>query len=514
MNCLNFKNARKYIIFLNVWLVISIYLVFRLKFLGYVQRWDGNWYLDLFNTGLSVFQRFDFNSISWWKEVWLSANFLGHPSIAYVLWLYFGNILIGDVNTSINVVNISLSMISIYAFYNIACRFYPNRKFENFLITLLFSFNPLFLATSVSLNLDFPLLIFEVALLHALLYRKWFLVGLWGLSLLFCKETGLVIYLLSTVFYFIFYRKELKFTNCLYLFVPGFIWILSKFILGGLGWNNAGEISDASHSVWRWGSTCMFCFGINENNIKLRLSQIFIMNFGWILTIVVIIAILKLLYSLRKKIDYRFNTNTKIFLVILFTFLGWLGANLLLVVMPFPRYVVAGVFYLIFIFYVSLNYLLHNKRCAQQFLLVIILVLNIFQVVEAIDPSMSLIYGRVYLGKHLSSPIFGFHDGLVYNLQFVFVDGLENEVSKVLTTRRLLGDNTTGYFFQGIKNFRSINDLYVENIKKGDEWQYVYVPWLSSENSMLIIENNFDILSKQSVVWDGYDTTIFNLVAK
>lgn len=501
---------------LGIFFLLILFFLFRLHYSGYSQRWDSRWYLDLLNTAISIVSKKQILSIFWWKQLWQAANFLGHPSIGYVGWLLFIGKIVGF-KWMVDITNIILAIFAISSFYKIIIFFSSKDRIGNLLATALFAFNPLFLASSVSLNLDFPILVFEIIWFESLLNKKYLLSALSGLMLVFSKEIGLLVYFATILGFGVFYWRRTKLIKLGYIVFPGLIWLLSYLLLGKLGWNNTNVPVDKDSTIWRWGNNCMFCFGINFDYIKVRLFQIFVMNFGWVMLLVDIFAIVKFLiyFSVRKRF-LSANRNQIVWGLILgLVFFGWIISNLLLVVMPFSRYMTAGIFFVIIFFVIALQYLLQKNYRVKYLVLTLLLCLNIIQAVIAVDPVVGWFYGVNYLGSHKSSPIYGYHDGLVYNLQFMFVDGLEKEVEKAIGGNgKLLGDDTTGYFFQHIPNVISLNTIDKSKLIKGETWQYIDVPWLQSTNSQKIVDTLFNKSGSKNVEWHGYEVIIDNLIVK
>jgi len=499
--------------------IVIFYSLTRLQFLGYSQYWDANWYLELLDGAINSITSERFNLINMIKVFLKDFNVLGHPSMGYMGIMSLTQILNRGNVVFLNVGNMLLSIIAIWAFYKIVTYFYPNKIIENVLITIIFVFNPLFYATSIFFNLDFPLLVFSILLFESYIFKRKFWYIFWSTMLVFSKETGIFIYLsfFSSFNYFEivkkgkFFNKD-KILRIIYLFIPIILFLFYLFYSKGQLWNNESSSFDESFKfVWR--NNCNFCIGFNLTNIKTRLFQIYIMNFSWLMSSIIIFSIIKSIIS-RKKILNTFDENKKhLSKVILFVFIFFVLFNLLVVVMNFPRYVVTSVFFLILIFYFSNDFLFSKTMLIKKLFLFIIAVLMFIQTFKAIDPSPQILFGSRYIGKNVSSPIFGSNDGMVFNSEFIFIDKITNMIN-INSSKDigLINDKYTSYFFKNLKFVGSLENLDELFTRGYEKLRYVYVPWLSSKEDFFLKVNNLYAI-KNSEIFDykGFYVEVYDL---
>lgn len=502
--------------------IISIetfYVATHLQFLKYTQYWDANWYWSILQQSTRKLLDSATSLTSIFSSFIENFNFIGHPSMAYTGLLGIGQI-IGDGSVvTLNTVNMVLAMLAIWAFYNIVSVIFPSHRYENILITLIFAFNPLFYATSISLNLDFPLLVFTVLMVESYIKERKILFLIWSLFLVFSKETGLVIYLSFYLGNLIFNlikknmftkRKELLKT-VLYFTVPIIFFGLYLINSRGILWNDLAS----KGFDYVWGNNCYFCFGYRHDYVLRRLFQIFIMNFSWIMSAFITIY-LYTRFILRSKSKIIVNNYKNIIQVLIFVFVCFVIFNSITIVMIFPRYVVAGVFFFIMIFYASYLSLFRRRGKVRRNVLVIIFMLMFIQTFWSIDPVPRILYGTTYMGRNISFKGNGYNDGLVYNTQFVFVDGLTKVINDdVPSGTGLIIDNATSYFWKDLNIVGRVEDLPALKDAGHERLRYVFIPWMSHLENELYNYINVLYVVKDSKFLDyrGYYVQVFDIEA-
>jgi len=513
-----FYSSNKAIVLLAV-----LYSITHLQYLSFAQYWDSNWYWVLLRSGVGNLKEVALRSGDIVRTFIESFNFLGHPSMGYVglmsisQFIDYGNVAL------LNIENVILAVLAIYAFYRIAQYFFPERGTDNILITAIFAFNPLFYATSISFNLDFGVLIFEVLMFEAIIYRKflWFL--LWATILIFTKEIGIIIFLSFIVAYLLFFalkrwwksKRRIEVHKVLFWILPLMIFGVYFYYTRGNLWKNVALENTGNTNFFTWNDNGMFTFGMNTKNVIIRLFQIFVMNFGWVSSFTVIAIWLKAeIFGERLLQDFS-EEKRDIARVLGGTFFVFLVFNLLTIVMPFSRYVVPGVFFTVLIFYLLVQTLNRKHFFIRRAVLALVLLLTVTQTFKAIDPSPQILFGKNYLGENVSSPFFGFHDGLVYNSEFVFVDKLEKKTINYLTGgSSIVLDKEATYFFKDIKQvgtLDSLDKIYRTGVKK---LRYIHIPWFGKkEESLAKINKYYSIQAERTVDYKGYFVEIYDLKA-
>jgi len=479
-------------------LLISIlYLVFHVKFLNYSQYWDSEWYWQLLISAVSNVINYNGNISGLIETLLVNFNFLGHPSMGYVFLLSISQFLdLGNV-VLLNLTNTLLGLTAVIGFYYFVKLLFPKNIVNNLIIVGIFAFNPLFFATSISLNLDFALLVFLLLTVTSLFYKKYNLFFLFSLLLIFSKETGLLIYISILVSTLLFRPDDFKRHKYTFL-IPIIIFILYLYQGNWNLWNASAVSNEGNGLSVIFSNEKMFSFGINLNNILLRFFQIFVMNFNWLMTPFIVAGLLKI--------------KDKNFWFLVFILAPFLLFNFLYTVMPFSRYTVSSVFLIISLFYFSINKLIKNKKIIRL-ILVPVLVVMFIQVFMPLDPSPIILYGKNYIGKNISSPVFGYRDGLVYNTQFYFVDELSRMINKRSNkSEGIILDTGAQYFFKNINDLGTVEEIDKVNNKYRD-LEYIYVPWFSSfDLSMNRLSEFYNITFKEKIIYNGYYVDIYKLV--
>lgn len=480
----------------GLFLILSLYFLTHIQFLNYSQYWDSEWYWQLLISAVSNVIHYK-GSVQGLVEIILNNyNFLGHPSMGYVLLLSLGQMIdLGNV-VLLNITNTILGIFTIIGFYYFISLLFPKKEFGNLIAAGIFAFNPLFYATSISLNLDFALLVFLTLSVTALFYRRYNLFFIFSLFLIFSKETGLLIFM-SIVVSSLFLKLK-KFKKYISVFIAPIAIFIFYLYLGSWNlWNSNAITNQGNGLSISFSNEKMFSFGLNMENILLRLFHIFIMNFNWIMTPFVLLGLFKI--------------KNKNFWYLIFIFIPFLLFNLFYTVMPFARYTVASVFMLLSLFYISVNSLIKNKRVVNSILILTFSLISI-QVFVPIDPSPIILYGKNYIGSNISSPIFGFRDGLVYNSNFYFVD----ELSRMINRRSNKSDGIVldvgaVYFFKNIDLIGTVDEI--DKISKEHRnLEYIFVPWFGDiDRSVKMINKYYDIGFKERIMYNGYFVDIYNL---
>lgn len=179
--------------------------------------------------------------------------------------------------------------------------------------------------------------------------------------------------------------------------------------------------------------------------------------------------------------------------------------------MPFARYVVTSVFLIIILFYISINYLIRSRQTIILYLILVFLLMTI-QTFKSIDPSPVLLYGKNLIGRNISSPIFGFRDGMVYNTEFNFVDVLSNRIrSRNDKSEGIVINGGAQYFFKNIGDIGTVEEIQKID-KKNKRLEYVFVPWFGDEvKNIEFLSKYYKVTYKEEIEYNGYFVKIYNL---
>ncbi|MFA6518497.1 MAG: hypothetical protein WCV93_02470 [Candidatus Shapirobacteria bacterium] len=490
---------------LGIIVILVIRSLIQIPFLNYTQRWDAGWYWRLLHSSI---ESFDLTINTFLPNF----NWLGHSSMGYsglmAITQFFG----GESKIWLSVGNLCLSLLAIKAFHEILNYFNNKRKSVNLWITLIFALNPLSIATSISFNIDFPVLIFTVLMFESWLYKKYIYFIVYSGLIIFSKETGWLIYLsflgINIVIFGVNYLRKMVVRNDLWkllvIFLPVALMIGYWFYFKGNFWSN-GIIGGGKLEL-QWNNSCLFCFGLEKGNVITRLFQIFGLNFSWILSAVTLLVLLK--FIVRKEIKFNsFVTNKKLqeFIVILFVFVSLLIFNLTFITMTFARYMVPLVFFTTLFFGLAFNYLVKDGK-RIRIMLPIISILFLGQIFRSIDILPKRLFGGNSLNSR-SSAIFGYYDGLVYNTEFVFVDKLAKKINKLIGDSIVYGDSGSEYLFEDIKILGGLDDA--GGLRS---FKYIHVPWLAEKSEVMEnILKNYSIGKQERIGYNGYYVEVYDL---
>ena len=174
--------------------------------------------------------------------------------------------------------------------------------------TAAFIFNPLILGIIYEINLDLPSVCFYIWVLYALMYHKKILLLCSSLFLVFSKETGILLLFGIAVGWGLSWfipliksykektfrelLKEVPFTTCaLFITVPVLMLLSMKFT-----------------SIWRQDSLSgqsqsaqgMETFAFIIENTVIKLKELVVLNFSWILILTGIVCLLVIILQKKK----------------------------------------------------------------------------------------------------------------------------------------------------------------------------------------------------------------------
>jgi hypothetical protein len=406
---------------LPVLIILLTYLSVKLFYINTMLRWDGAYFYCLL---IQSINNFDFTLNNFFNYF----NWNGHPSMGYALIMSLGQFIDLGNHTILNIQNLLLALLAIFSFYKILVYLYQdNNRTEILLMTSLFAFNPLFFGVSLTLSLDFPLIIFWTAAIYALLYNRMIFFTLFGTLLVFSKETGAFLYfvfLISIFFVNLFYRHEQIFEKkikglLLYLIIPAVVFACYLVYSGGQLWKG-GSLN--------WSSNSFHAFGFNLSVLTTRLSELFILNFNWILTLIILISLINIFFSPINYLKYQNESRNNIYRLLFLVFIAYIIFNLFYITWNHPRYVILSVFFLlIFSHYALLN--IFKKERTRILILACMLVLSLIQTFKTVDPLSKKVFNTLSIGEHQMLSI-GSADELVYNAEYVVIDTLLNKLNK------------------------------------------------------------------------------------
>lgn len=286
----------------NYWellVLLFIFILFSYETLNTMTRLDSNIYYTYLQSAKSW--DLSFNTISLFKLG-------GHQSIAYTIWGLIGVYLFPNSAIGIRIVHIFMTCISLLAIYCILKKLLPTKNFVRiilFLATALFAFNPLILGIIYDITLDLPLLCFYLWTLYSLLYNKKIFLFFSSVFLLLSKETGIILlfgiaagwgivhlYTTYTQYKSECWKKIDYWTICC-MGIPFVIMLLTLCFSGIWRQDKLSAKSSSSKQL-------MDSFGMNYDNSLIKIKELFLLNFSWIITLLILIFIIILLVKKEK----------------------------------------------------------------------------------------------------------------------------------------------------------------------------------------------------------------------
>ncbi len=226
----------------------------------------------------------------------------GHTSYAYAALLSIGELLWHEDGNGIRMVSGILYLVTTGAFYAV-CQYIFGKKQQkmNVLLAAVFAVSPLVFGISYSVNSDFPLLCFFTLFVYAALYKKRIWQWVFVLAVCFSKETGIVMiagYYIGECVYAAWngtgqvrrflgraFREAFRLRHVMQY--AGVFFFLISAVLSNAGWmkNLRGTVNGGTDEL--------------ENIVTMwhypfyKLSELFVMNFAWILPVLAAAAIVQ-----------------------------------------------------------------------------------------------------------------------------------------------------------------------------------------------------------------------------
>lgn len=408
-------------------LILIIYTLYISRFYSYIPMWDAKNYLDGLLYGVKQpFNLFNFDSF-------------GHPTMLFYFlsavtqYLDFGNI------SYLHLSMLPLSLLAVISFFNIlSLQYEAKNRLELLLVTAIFAFYPIFTASVINLYPDYGVMVYYVMFLCLFIADKKILALIASLFLVFSKELGsaLLFYTIYCDFLIKLFRHRFSLNNLrklmsgyrLYIWVVIsliFRWYYKSAVMSELTvWGNWPELFNSKILNFEW-------------NLSF-LSGIFIVNFNWLLTLVIIGGLLKYAFLLFKnRINLTTDKSRITFFICLFV--GVFSMVFFLKHATKLRYFLPLYSLMILIFYWSLVKLFSSNKMRIS-ILVTVLSLFLISSYKTVDPISKAIYTTFNFGKHpllkmtsISGECCGYsQDQLVYNFEHTNLYYLMDEIYRDL----------------------------------------------------------------------------------
>lgn len=446
--------------------VISIDIIFSIYAYS-VPRWDSEFYFyDL----LDACRKFDFS----WEFFFSDFRLAGHPASGYALFLAIGAFLTPGSVVGVQFVNLILLLTAIYFVYQIIRYTFPGISLRKAAAgAFLVACEPMMLSLSSEINLDFGVLIFGIYLFYMHIKGYRILFFFFGAILALTKENG-ILTLGGYIFGYLLSRflvekgsfwKRLKKCTGDFLFWGGiallllFLAYMAVTIISGnyYIWGTAQNTGSSGLAVAD-GSTDdllnVFAF-FNWNYVLLKLKTIFLMNFYWVFTGIVLCAV-----------GYGIIRRKRLYRLLPKEYAGLYGAFAMNLLFSFayvthnnPRYNLYSEFVLVLTGVLILLRLMERcKRAAVLYCAVTVLFL--VQSYTTVDPVTLMLFENhptTWDGAHcVVLPAWNENgylaDTTVYNRQFSYLDRAFDQVLEECDYQGediILYGNQRGTYFAG-----------------------------------------------------------------
>lgn len=279
--------------------VLLIVLVSRIPSMTLSQRWDAGEYY--YRIGLAR-NNFTYSGLA---DFFHSYSLCGHSASLFCMTYMIGEMIYPRHIIGISVINLILTLIAMWCIYKIIVKItrYASKSLCA-VYTLLISFAPLVYTFTTHLNLDYTMALIVVMIICSYMYEKPVLVGILSILCFQTKENGLVVVAgiaLGQIVRHILCGKK----NCikpiftdlrLYATLIAALLQLRYFNKYGNNWVATGD--QEAGGLFKWNNHGSECLGLNPYYIWMKFRQQFILNFNWI---VVLIIIAGTIYIIKNK---------------------------------------------------------------------------------------------------------------------------------------------------------------------------------------------------------------------
>lgn len=298
-------------------IVMIIIVITRLPFMTLIQRWDaGEYYYRL---GLAL-DGFNYTSIADMIKYYALCD---HSASLFTMVYLIGEMIFPRLIVGVTLVSLILTLITMWCVYKILQKITrTTTKTKCAVYTLLISITPLVYAFTTHMNLDYPLAMFVVMIICCYVYDKAVHAGILSLFCFQTKETGLVIVAgiaVGEIIRLLFeYKgqgiKKIFKSSKLYTTLFAALVQLYYFRTYGSNWN--GSEGEKTGGMFRWNSNGMDCFGFNTEYITMKFKQQFILNFNWIVLLVILLGTIYIIANskylrIKHNKDKRLKENNK-----------------------------------------------------------------------------------------------------------------------------------------------------------------------------------------------------------
>lgn len=323
-----------------------------------------------------------------------------HLSYGYSLFAYTGYIMAGFRAVGIRLANLFIYLVTIYYVFRIAGHFWKKQNSDlPAIIAVMFVASPLVIGLCQEVSLDSIMTCFFIWMIGSWLDSQYCLTFFNSMLLCFTKENSAVL-LAGFIFGLILYdiykmavlhqviRLPLKtvLRDALIFFYPPVMLVLN-FLLYNSSW---GQIEDGP-SKKMMGS--LNSIQINPGYILFKLKELLILNFKWVVVLVIVWGTIAVLSRRRTLLFSRAG------MAVLCSFIFFIVFQLFYFTYPNYRYYSPDAFFAVLFVGYTLVYCMQNRRVVTNVIASALSVLFFVQSFFQIDPLSNLSFKRVSAGN-------------------------------------------------------------------------------------------------------------------
>jgi hypothetical protein len=344
----------------------------------------------------------------------------------------------------LNLTNVALGCLAIAAFWFITGALWPGAgsRGDRFLATAIFAVWPAALANSLSMNPDYGVFVFFLLFVAALIRGRLPLAALSAAFLVLSKETGVVLYGLTTLLYLILFargsaasgrRAWSLIREHSVLFAPALLYLA----------NIGLALTRDQPAIWGGAATNLprilrrfVVFNPGEIYAGRYGPLIWILNMSWLLTACLLVAGLKLalVRGARESFRSKVLSHRPLVFVLLVLAASTYGLTRY-ETFSHARYLLAIAPFFILVFVLSLQVLLPRSALRYAFLGATFLLLLASDFCT-IDPISRRVWGTFSFGRHELLKLTSWNneccgysmDQLVYNLEYLKFDEIQSAI--------------------------------------------------------------------------------------
>lgn len=454
--------------------VLLIIVLVRLPYIELLPRWDSGEYYYKFSC---LAEKFRYNSIF---EFLKNFRLCGHPTLAFCYIYMIGEVIFPKRIIGVSLVSIGLTVIAMWCIYKILLKLVNGlSEMRAAVYTFILSMAPLLFSTATYFNPDYALAMFFVFALYACIYNRPVIAGLATVMCVQTKETGLVLIgglVIGMIAWHIMRDKKGWFINIfkdLRFYCIGVICVIQLIYMKCVGGMSAWGSIEEKKPAFSWDGNGYNCFGINASFFMTKIKQQFILNYNWLVTLIILVCLIWLIRYYKR---CRTNSGSaeggspgvliRNIICVAAPFCVLLAFSALYITASHARYNVAGdiMLYIIMFYFVGNVVTVQvqtragteagtseekpkiaeaggeistgrkkyriNAKYAETIGLLIFTVLITFQCFRTIDPLTRLCFKRLdavnadiyHIGHINDDSLIYYGDGMIYNTQYQYID--------------------------------------------------------------------------------------------